>query len=87
LNDATRADRSAASTVAFLLSVSTNVLAAAARQSLRILLWQALRGQSLVQPDVYTIAVFIGWVILSAIGVWFAAARRARAGGRAIAIA
>jgi F0F1-type ATP synthase assembly protein I len=42
LNDATRADRSAASTVAFLLSVSTNVLAAAARQSLRILLWQAL---------------------------------------------
>jgi F0F1-type ATP synthase assembly protein I len=28
--------------VAFLLSVSTNVLAAAARQSVRILLWQAL---------------------------------------------
>jgi F0F1-type ATP synthase assembly protein I len=28
--------------VAFLLSVSTNVLAAAARQSLRILVWQAL---------------------------------------------
>jgi F0F1-type ATP synthase assembly protein I len=28
--------------VAFLLSVSTNALAAAARQSLRILLWQAL---------------------------------------------
>jgi F0F1-type ATP synthase assembly protein I len=42
LNDATRADRSAASTVAFLLSVTTNVLAAAARQSVRILLWQAL---------------------------------------------
>jgi F0F1-type ATP synthase assembly protein I len=41
-NNATRADRSAASTVAFLLSVSTNVLAAAARQSVRILLWQTL---------------------------------------------
>ena len=52
-----------------------------------ILLWQALRGQSLVQPDGYTITVFVSWVILSAIGVWFAAVRRARSGSRAIAIA
>jgi hypothetical protein len=52
-----------------------------------ILLWQALRGQSLVQPDGYTIAVFLGWAILSAIGVWFAAARRARTGSHAVAIA
>jgi hypothetical protein len=68
--------------------VRVTIVAAASYIALfAILLWQALRGQSLVQPDVYTIAVFIGWVILSAIGVWFAAARRARAGGRAIAIA
>ena len=52
-----------------------------------LLLWQALRGQSLVQPDGYTLAVFLGWVILSAIGVWFAAARRAGTGSRAIAMA
>jgi len=43
-----------------------------------VLLWQALRGQSLVQPDGVTIAVLLVWVILSAIGVWFAAARRVR---------
>jgi hypothetical protein len=52
-----------------------------------ILLWQALRGQSLVQPDGYTLAVFLGWAILSAIGVWFAVARRARTGSHAVAIA
>jgi|SoiMethySBSTD1v2_1073268.scaffolds.fasta_scaffold28453_4 hypothetical protein len=52
-----------------------------------ILLWQALRGQSFVQPDGHTIAALLGWVILSAIGAWFAAARRARTGSRAIAMA
>jgi hypothetical protein len=52
-----------------------------------ILLWQALRAQSLVRPDGYTIAVFLGWAILSATGVWFAATRTVRAGGRAVAIA
>jgi hypothetical protein len=52
-----------------------------------ILLWQALRGQSLVQPDGFTIGVFLVWAILSAIGEWFAATRRARNRDRAVAIA
>ena len=42
-----------------------------------ILLWQALRGQSLVQPDSATIAALMGWAILTALGTWFAATRRA----------
>ena len=42
-----------------------------------ILLWQALRGQSLVQPDGVTIAALMGWAILTALGTWFAATRRA----------
>ena len=42
-----------------------------------ILLWQALRGQSLVQPDGATIAALMGWAILTALGTWFAATRRA----------
>lgn len=52
-----------------------------------IVLWQALRGQSLVQPDGFTIGVFLVWAILSAIGEWFAATRRARNRDRAVAIA
>ena len=52
-----------------------------------ILLWQALRGQSLVQPDGVTIGVLLLWAILSAIGAWFAATRRARTRDRAVAIA
>jgi hypothetical protein len=52
-----------------------------------ILLWQALRGQSLVQPDGVTIGVFLLWAILSAIGAWFAATRRARTRDRAVAMA
>jgi len=51
-----------------------------------ILLWQALRGQSLVQPDGFTIGVFLVWAILSAIGEWLAATRRARTRDRAVAI-
>lgn len=42
-----------------------------------ILLWQALRGQSLVQPDGVTIAAFMVWAILTGLGTWFAATRRA----------
>ena len=42
-----------------------------------ILLWQALRGQSLVQPDGATIAALMGWAILTALGTWFAETRRA----------
>jgi len=52
-----------------------------------ILLWQALRGQSLIQPDGVTIGVFLLWAILSAIGAWFAATRRAWNRDRAVAIA
>ena len=52
-----------------------------------ILLWQALRGQSLVQPDGVTIGALLAWAILSAIGVWVAARRRARTGRQVIAIA
>jgi hypothetical protein len=52
-----------------------------------ILLWQALRGQSLVEPDGVTIGVFLLWAILSVIGAWFAATRRARTRDRVVAIA
>jgi hypothetical protein len=52
-----------------------------------ILLWQALRGQSLIEPDGVTIGVFLLWAILSAIGAWFAATRRAQTRDRAVAIA
>jgi len=52
-----------------------------------ILLWQALRGQSLVQPDGLTIGVLLFWAILSAVGVWFATTRRSRTGSQAVAIA
>jgi hypothetical protein len=52
-----------------------------------ILLWQALRGQSLVQPDGVTIGVLLFWAILTALGAWFVATRRARTRNRAVAIA
>jgi hypothetical protein len=42
-----------------------------------IVLWQALRGQSLVQPDSATIGALMGWAILTGLGTWFAATRRA----------
>jgi hypothetical protein len=35
-----------------------------------ILLWQALRGQSIVQPDVLTLAVLAGWAATSALAAW-----------------
>jgi hypothetical protein len=41
-----------------------------------ILLWQALRGQALVQPDSGTLGALAAWVILSAVSVWLAATRR-----------
>jgi hypothetical protein len=52
-----------------------------------LLFWQALRGQSLVQPDVATIGALIAWAILTAVGTWFAATRRAATRNQAIAIA
>jgi hypothetical protein len=75
-----RSDETARVRVMFVATASYAALFA-------ILLWQALRGQSLVQPDGYTLTVFLGWAILSAIGVWFAATRPVRAGGRSVAIA
>jgi hypothetical protein len=42
-----------------------------------ILLWQALRGQSLVQPDAATIGALVVWALLTAVVTWFAATRRA----------
>ena len=41
-----------------------------------ILLSQALRGQSLVQPDGATLAAFSAWAILTAVAAWLAATRR-----------
>jgi hypothetical protein len=52
-----------------------------------ILLWQALRAQSLVQPDAATIAALAAWAILSAGGAWLAAARRPAASGQAAVVA
>jgi hypothetical protein len=41
-----------------------------------ILLWQALRGQSLVAPDGKAIGVLLAWLALTAIAAWPALARR-----------
>jgi len=75
-----RSDETARVRVMFVATASYAALFA-------ILLWQALRGQSLVQPDGVTIGVFLLWAILSAIGAWLAATRRARTRDRAVAIA
>lgn len=37
-----------------------------------VLLWQALRGQSMVQPDAVTIVAFAAWLVLTMTGVWIA---------------
>jgi hypothetical protein len=50
-----------------------------------ILLWQALRGQSLVQPDSATLTVLGAWMIVTAVSAWRAASRRAPLAG-AVAI-
>ena len=52
-----------------------------------ILLWQALRGQSLVQPDGATLAALLVWAILTGLGTWFAATRPATTRNQAIAVA
>jgi hypothetical protein len=64
------------------------VVAAASYAALfAVLLWQALRGQSFIQPDGATIGALLAWAILTAIGAWFAATRRAGSGNQAVAIA
>jgi hypothetical protein len=52
-----------------------------------LLLWQALRGESLVQPDGATISALMVWAILTAAGMWFAATPRTTTRNQAIAIA
>ena len=52
-----------------------------------ILLWQALRGQSLAQPDGATIAALGAWAILSAGTAWLIASRRAVSSSHAAVIA
>ena len=51
-----------------------------------ILLSQALRGQSLVQPDGVTIIALTGWAIATGAAAWRAAARHAPLPGQAIVI-
>lgn len=46
-----------------------------------VLLWQALRGQSLVQPDGTTLTVLTVWMIVTAVSAWRAASRRAPLAG------
>jgi hypothetical protein len=52
-----------------------------------ILLWQALRGQSLVQPDAVTLSALTIWGLLTAGAAWFATTRRATRRDQAIVIA
>jgi hypothetical protein len=51
-----------------------------------ILLWQALRGESVVHPDAATIGALVIWAILTATGVWLTT-RRATTSNQAIALA
>jgi hypothetical protein len=44
-----------------------------------ILIWQALRGQSLVRPDGLTLAILAGWAALTGLIAWVAAGRRVQA--------
>ena len=46
-----------------------------------LLLWQALRGQSLVQPDGTTLTVLTVWMSTTAVSAWRAASRRAPLAG------
>jgi hypothetical protein len=52
-----------------------------------MLLWQAVRGQSFVQPDGTTVAVFAAWAIATIVGAWIAAARRSATPTHAVVIA
>jgi hypothetical protein len=53
------------------------VTAAASYASLfALLLWQALNGQSVVQPDAIAVTMFITWLALSAIASWMAVGGR-----------
>jgi hypothetical protein len=49
-----------------------------------ILIWQALRGQSLVRPDGLTLAVLACWATLTAMVAWVAAGRQVPASPRPV---
>ena len=51
-----------------------------------ILLWQALRGQSLVQPDGTTLIALTAWAIVTAVAALKAAADHTRTASHAVAI-
>jgi hypothetical protein len=40
-----------------------------------VVLWQSLRGQSLVAPDALTVTVFAAWLVATASSVWLASGR------------
>ncbi|HLG56045.1 MAG TPA: hypothetical protein VI485_11995 [Vicinamibacterales bacterium] len=61
--------------------------AAASHVSLfAILLWQALRGQALVNPDAATLAALALWATLTAAAVWVVTRRRAAIPGQALVL-
>lgn len=45
-----------------------------------ILVWQALRGQSIVEPDVLTVVALAAWLLLTGAAAWTAWRRSARRG-------
>jgi hypothetical protein len=51
-----------------------------------ILLWQALRGQALVNPDATTIAALALWATATAVAAWIATSRHARIPGTAVVL-
>jgi hypothetical protein len=64
------------------------VLVAAASHALlfAILLGQALRGQSLTQPDGLTLSLLAAWAIVTAFGAWTATSRRTAAPRQAVVL-
>jgi hypothetical protein len=61
--------------------------AAASHASLfAVLLWQALRGQALVNPDGATLAVLVIWATLTAASVWVVTRRHGAIPGQALVL-
>jgi hypothetical protein len=51
-----------------------------------VLLWQALRGQSILQPDALTLSVAAAWAALTLAAAWLAASRAAAPRPRAVMV-
>jgi hypothetical protein len=49
-----------------------------------LLLWQALRGQSVAAPDTAMVTALGVWAVLTALGVWIAGSRRESAPAHAV---